>query len=82
MGESAEICWLSHLGLEGGLTMASQTDTLKIARADIVTIGNKIATAQQGRIFGQLDPKITIRRAVQMMEQTTRRLRKSFKLEG
>ena len=60
--------------------MTSRADTLKIARADMVVVGSKIADAQQGRVFGQPNPKITVRDAVRMMEQTARRLRKSFGL--
>lgn len=60
--------------------MASQADTLKIARADIMIIGNKISDAQQGQVFGMPGPKISVRDAVRMMEQTAGRLRKSFGL--
>ena len=62
--------------------MTSRTDTLKIARADIVIMGSKISDAQQGRVFGMPDPSISVRAAVYMMEQTVQRLRKSFGLEG
>ena len=62
--------------------MTSRADTLKISRADIVIMGSKISDAQQGRVFGQPDPKITVLRVVEMMEHTAQRLRKSFGLEG
>lgn len=61
--------------------MVSQADTLKIARADITIIGNRIVDAQQGHVFGMPDPRVSVRRAVQMMEQTARRLRWSFRVE-
>ncbi len=60
--------------------MTSRADTLKIARADMVIVGSKIADAQQGRVFGHSAPKIAVRDAVRMMEQTARRLRTSFGL--
>ena len=62
--------------------MTSRTDTLKIARADIVIMGSHISDAQQGRVLGMPEPSIMVRDAVRMMEQTARRLRKSFGLEG
>ena len=62
--------------------MASQADTLKIARADIVIMGSNISDAQLGRVFGMPDPHIRVWAAVRMMEQTAQRLRKSFGLEG
>ena len=62
--------------------MVSRADTLKIARADIVIMGSKISDAQEGRVFGMPEPSIRVRDAVRMMEQTARRLRKSFGLEG
>ena len=61
--------------------MTSQADTLKVAQLDVVTIGQKIGDARRDCVFGALAPKVQVQRAVQMMEQTARRLRKSFRLE-
>ncbi len=48
----------------------------------MVTARAKISTARQGHLFGALPPKVQVRGAVLMMEQTAQRLRKSFGLEG
>lgn len=61
--------------------MTSQADTLKVAQADMVTMGQKIGEARRGQVFGALSPKVQVQGAVRMMEQTARRLRKSFGLE-
>ncbi len=62
--------------------MPSKADTLKIAEADMVTARGKLSAASQGQLFGSLPPKVQVRAAIRMMEQTARRLRKSFGLEG
>lgn len=61
--------------------MTSQADTLKVAEADMVTARAKISDARAGQVFGGTPPKVQVRGAVRMMEQTARRLRKSFRLE-
>ncbi len=61
--------------------MASKADTLKVAEADMVTVRGKISGARRGQVFGALSPEVQVRGAVRLMEQTARRLRKSFRLE-
>ena len=62
--------------------MASQADTLKVAEADMVTARGMISDARRGRTFAAPEPKDNVRDAVRMLEQTAKRLRKSFRLEG
>lgn len=61
--------------------MTSQADTLKVAQADVVTIGQMIGDARRGRVFGSPSPLELVRRSIRLMEQTAIRLRKSFRLE-
>ena len=61
--------------------MVSQGDTLKIARADMVSVSAKIGEAQHEKMIGNPRMKVTVQQVVWTMEQTAHRLRKSFKLE-
>ncbi len=61
--------------------MASQADTLKVAQADVVTIGQKIGDARRGRVFGAVAPRVQVKGAIRLLETTAQRLRKSFRLE-
>jgi len=61
--------------------MASRADTLKIAQADVETIGRKIAKARQGRgMF--VYPEDEASDAIRLLERTARNLRKVFGLNG
>lgn len=61
--------------------MASRQDALKIAQADIETVGNHLATARRGRALFH-DPVDEARQAVRLLERNARRLRQAFGLNG
>lgn len=56
----------------------SQADALKIAQADLTTIGNHVAKAQQGR---GMSPQDEVQSAVMLLERTAKRLRRAFHQE-
>lgn len=55
----------------------SRVDALKIAQADIETVGNHLANARRGRVLFH-DPVDETKQAVQILERTARRLRRAF----
>lgn len=61
--------------------MASRADTLKIAQADVETIGHKIANARRGRVLFNY-PEREAEEAIRLLEKTARRLRKVFGING
>ncbi len=58
----------------------SQADDLKIAQADLVTIGNHVAKARQGRVMFNR-PRDEVESAVMLLERTAKRLRRAFHQE-
>lgn len=60
--------------------MASRTDTLKIATADVETIGRHVANARRPRSIVNY-PEDEARSAVRLLERTARRIRKAFRMD-
>lgn len=60
--------------------MSSRADTLKIAQADIETVGRHLAAARRGRTWDN-NPVAEAGAAVRLLERTARRVCKSFGLE-
>lgn len=55
----------------------SRADALKIAQADLVTIGNHVSKARQGRgVFNR--PHDEVESAIMLLERTATRLRRAF----
>ena len=62
--------------------MVSKADTLIIAEAEMLTARQKINDARRGNSIGVPSPVVLVDQTIRLMEQTIRRLRKSFKQAG
>ena len=61
--------------------MASRADTLKIAQADLETIGNHVAKARRWRGgYNYLEDEAAA--AVRLLEKTARNIRRAFSING
>ncbi len=58
----------------------SRANTLKIAQADVVTIGQHLANARREHTLFNV-PLSEAKAAIRLMEQNARRMRKAFRLE-
>ncbi len=60
--------------------MSNRADDLKIAQADLTTIGNHVAKARQGRV-GFTRPEDEVESAIMLLERTARRLKRAYHQE-